>query len=85
MENINPIERCILCGKETQYRFNDHIDYRTGYVEGAGQLCLHCYNNDRHNEMKVVIHVDEDTILGTPNDMELGGMIRNWYYKTKGL
>ena len=85
MENINPIERCILCDKETQYRFNDHIDYRIGYVEGAGQLCLHCFNNDRQNEMKVVIKIDEDTILNTPNDMELGGIVRDSYYKTKGL
>jgi hypothetical protein len=85
MENMNPIETCILCGVDTQYRFNDHIDYRTGYIEGAGQLCLHCYNNNGHKEMKLVIHIDEDTILNTPNDAVLGGMVRNSYYKTKGL
>ena len=85
MEN-NPIENCILCNKETQYRFNDHIDYRTGYIEGAGQLCLHCYNNNKKlPEMEIVIHVDEKTILNTPNDMELGGLVRNAFYQVKGM
>lgn len=40
----NPIETCVVCGTETEYRFNTHIDYRVGYVEGAGQLCVKCYN-----------------------------------------
>jgi len=83
MEN-NSIERCISCNVETQYRVSDHIDYRTGYIEGVGQLCLHCYNNSRHKELKVVIQVDEDTILNTPNDAALGGIVRNLFYEVKG-
>lgn len=39
----NPVEKCIMCGKDTEYHFNDHIDYRYGYVEGAGQCCKECY------------------------------------------
>jgi hypothetical protein len=35
--------------------------------------------------MKVVIQVDEDTILNTPNDMELGGLVRNAFYQLKGI
>jgi hypothetical protein len=42
--DLNPIEKCVLCDKETNYRFNDHIDYRVRYIEGAGQLCIECYN-----------------------------------------
>ena len=39
----NPVEKCICCDKDTKYKFNDHIDFRFGYVEGAGQLCKECY------------------------------------------
>ena len=42
----NPIEKCVICGEATQYRFNDHIDLRYNYVEGAGQLCSKCYHFD---------------------------------------
>jgi hypothetical protein len=28
---------------ETSYDKTDHVDFRLGYVEGAGQLCLDCY------------------------------------------
>lgn len=41
----NPKERCISCGIDTEYRFNDHIDFRHGYIEGAGQLCKGCFSN----------------------------------------
>jgi hypothetical protein len=41
------------------------------------------YNNG-HKEMKVVIQVDEDTILNTPNDAALGGIVRNLFYEVKG-
>jgi hypothetical protein len=30
---------CIMCGVETPYDFETHIDLRIGYIEGAGQLC----------------------------------------------
>lgn len=42
MEN-NPIEKCVSCGIDTEYHFMDNINYRKGYVEGAGQLCESCY------------------------------------------
>ena len=35
---------CVLCGKETKYPKNMHIDFRFCYVEGAGQLCDDCCN-----------------------------------------
>ncbi len=50
-------DKCISCTKETLYDKTDHIDNRLGYVEGAGQLCLDCYEEiymkpkkRRHNE-----------------------------------
>jgi hypothetical protein len=32
-------DRCVICGKETQYRKDLDIMYRVGYIEGAGQTC----------------------------------------------
>ena len=33
---------CISCGKITSYKKTDNIIYRSGYIEGAGQLCFIC-------------------------------------------
>ena len=35
-------DRCVLCGQTTEYPKDMHIDYRQGYIVGAGQLCLAC-------------------------------------------
>ena len=45
-----PNEICILCGKETNVDINTHVDYRYGYVEGAGQCCKECYNKTSNIE-----------------------------------
>jgi hypothetical protein len=42
-DKIKMKDKCISCKKETLYDTTDHIDFRLGYVEGAGQLCLDCY------------------------------------------
>lgn len=36
-------DNCVLCNVETEYETSTHIDYRYGYVKGAGQLCKECY------------------------------------------
>ena len=36
-------DKCVSCEVETSYDKTDHVDFRLGYVEGAGQLCLDCY------------------------------------------
>ena len=33
---------CVVCGAVTNYKKTDHIDTRTGYIEGSGQLCAKC-------------------------------------------
>ncbi len=33
---------CVKCGKVTSYKKTDNITFRSGYVEGAGQLCSIC-------------------------------------------
>ena len=33
---------CVVCGETTKYKKTDNIVYRSGYIEGAGQLCFMC-------------------------------------------
>ena len=37
-------EKCIRCGKETEYDINTPITLRRYFVEGAGQLCEACFH-----------------------------------------
>ena len=81
----NPIEKCIVCGKETPYKFNDHIDTRVGYVEGAGQSCHSCYtkNNDDPN---LENHSYWDVDLLVEYNSETNKKLMRWYdYKPKTL
>lgn len=36
-------ERCIRCGKETEYDISTPVTVRRRYVEGSGQLCEKCF------------------------------------------
>ena len=36
-------DKCVSCGCKTSYDKTDHVDFRLGYIEGSGQLCLDCY------------------------------------------
>ena len=73
-------DTCILCGVETAYDETTHVDMRVGYIEGAGQLCVTCFRagTNRNN-----IIISENTILDTPNDMELGEKVRRIYYESR--
>ena len=42
------LEICISCGKLTNTKKTDDVTFRSGYIEGAGQLCLEC--SQRNNE-----------------------------------
>jgi len=74
-----PKDTCILCGIETQYEMDENIDYRTGYIEGAGQLCSECWTNGT-NRTSLLIPIS--TIKNTPNDMELGKLVRKLYHES---
>lgn len=52
-ERNDPHDKCVLCGKISPYRRSTHIDFRIGYVEGAGQGCFqsHCCQNDSPNNI----------------------------------
>lgn len=32
-------DKCVLCGKETPYDKETHVDMRRGYYDGCGQTC----------------------------------------------
>lgn len=74
-------DKCILCGNETQYEQSTHIDMRVGYIEGAGQLCDGCYNEGTNRKH---IAIPENMIRSTPNDAELGALVRKAWYETSG-
>ena len=38
-------DKCVMCDEDTLYNKHDHVDFRVGYIEGCGQLCLECYDN----------------------------------------
>jgi hypothetical protein len=73
-------DKCVICGKDSSYDFETHIDYRTGYIEGAGQLCESCYNRGTSREH---LAIPTYLITDTPNDQELGAKIRKFYYDNR--
>ena len=69
-------DNCILCGVETPYDYETHVDMRIGYVEGAGQLCSKCYNKGTNRSHT---SIPNEVIEDTPNDQELGSKVRQIY------
>jgi hypothetical protein len=78
-KNSELYETCIMCGKETTTLKTTHVDFRYGYVEGAGQMCRECYMGENRN----LITVNSRIILDTPNDAELGAKVREMYWESK--
>ena len=84
-------DTCIMCGDETPYDYEIHIDLRYGYVEGAGQLCKECYERkvvgisteEIMKQRTTLITISAEDILRTPNDQELGAKIRKLYYDNR--
>lgn len=70
-------DTCVMCGVETPYEFETHIDLRTEYIEGLGQLCSKCYHLDKTDNLCIPMTI----IKNTPNDMELGEKVRRLYDK----
>jgi hypothetical protein len=73
-------EDCILCGTKTTTLKTTHVDFRTGYIEGAGQLCRECYMKGS-TEGRQHISIPKHYIKTYSNDMELGREIRKYYYE----
>ena len=36
------VERCVICGRKTEYEECEPIRNRYGYIEGVGQVCCTC-------------------------------------------
>ena len=49
-------DKCISCKKDTLYNKHTHLDFRVGYIDTAGQLCLDCYNVIYIKPMKDLKH-----------------------------
>ena len=73
-------EDCILCEEKTTTLKTTHVDFRTGYIEGAGQLCRDCYMKGS-SEGREHISIPKHYIKTYSNDMELGAKIRQFYYE----
>jgi hypothetical protein len=73
-----PNEICIICKKETNVDMGTHIDLRVGYIEGAGQLCISCFNKGKEREQ---ITIPKRFIHDYPNNFELGQNVRKFYYE----
>jgi len=43
-EEMDQDDPCVLCGEPSGEKKGTHIDLRSYYVEGAGQLCKKCYD-----------------------------------------
>lgn len=43
-------DKCVLCGKETDYEVTTPIELRQHYIECAGQLCKDCYHETFKNQ-----------------------------------
>ncbi len=41
------IELCVLCWEPTNYKISDHIDKRSNYIDGMGQICSKCSYSHR--------------------------------------
>ena len=48
LEDNTEKDKCVKCGEITRWKKTDDIAVRTGYIEGAGQLCVSC--DRKHSE-----------------------------------
>ena len=74
-------DTCISCGAETPYHHDVNIEYRSHYVEGAGQMCKGCWDDLCSSGEDTIYFIPESMIKETPNDYELGQKVRNMYHK----
>lgn len=72
-------DNCVLCGKQTQYKTSTHIDMRSGYVEGVGQLCGVCYSAGSPSGRQMMA-IPKEWVNQMPNDAELGAAVRKFYW-----
>jgi hypothetical protein len=42
-------DHCVVCNKPTIHKRSDNVNYRSHYIEGAGQLCPECFVIEEKN------------------------------------
>lgn len=80
IKNDTQFDNCVLCGKETQYKTTTHIDMRSGYVEGVGQLCGICYSAGSPSGREMMM-IPKSLVEQHSNNMELGAAVRKFYWE----
>jgi hypothetical protein len=83
-------ETCVLCGELTDVLKSTHVDFRSNYVEGSGQVCYACNNRTMNihnfqieNRMRLrrtLIKVPAEDIIDRPNDADLGAHVRQIFW-----
>ena len=58
MKNINKKmpnkhDKCVLCGETTEYAEMDHVFASDFYVNGIGQLCQSCFDEEYRSKPKL--------------------------------
>lgn len=72
-------DKCVICGEDSPYTPNVHIDYRIGYVEGAGQGCFKpngCNGGKKGDTLSIPMYI----VNQLPNDADLGEFVRKLYW-----
>lgn len=73
-------EKCIICGVDTEVDVTTHIDFRVGYIEGAGQLCTECYLKGNPSSREQITFPKE-WVKRYSNNYELGEKVRQHYWR----
>ena len=53
-------DKCVTCGIDSVFDFDEHIKFRIGYIKGVGQLCLDCFDKIYFKKDKKQIEVSSE-------------------------
>lgn len=71
-------DKCVICGEDTPYTIDTHIDYRIGYIEGGGQGC---FKPGGCKSKPATLDIPMSKVNELPNDADLGEYVRKLYWK----
>ena len=70
-------DKCVICGEDSPYTLDTHIDYRIGYIEGGGQGC---FKPGGCKSKPATLDIPINKVNELPNDAELGEYVRKLYW-----
>ena len=47
-------DRCVTCGIDSVFDFDEHIKFRIGYIQCSGQLCFDCLDRIYYKKQKTI-------------------------------